>query len=209
MKVPGLSRIRATAPGTKERPRRRGGRNALMAIAAMLALSGLLRLGSEAGSAIASGSDAIEPAQTDAGTAACTTPDDLAAVLAALDEREARVATREEELADRLQALAVAETQIQRNMAALEDAESRLSSTMARASTAAEEDLKRLTTVYENMKPKQAAPVFAAMDPKFAAGFLGRMRPDVAAAILAGLDPEAAYTISALLAGRNADAPTE
>ena len=197
-------------PGAgKPARRQRGGRNVLMAIAAMLALSGVLRLGNGAGSAFASGADAAEPGPAAQGGDDCTAPEDIATVLAALDDRESRVAARESQLADRLQALAVAETQIQRNMAALEAAESRLSSTMARASTAAEEDLDRLTSVYENMKPKDAAPVFAAMDPKFAAGFLGRMRPDVAAAILAGLAPETAYAISALLAGRNADAPTE
>lgn len=192
-----------------KRGRKRPGRSGLVAITAMLALSGVLRLGSEAGSAFALASDPVEhdPAVTE--DAACTTADDIALVLAALDDREARVAARESELQDREQALAVAETQIQRNMVALEAAESRLAATMARASTAAEEDLERLTSVYENMKPKDAAPVFAAMDPKFAAGFLGRMRPDVAAAILAGLAPESAYAISALLAGRNADAPTE
>jgi flagellar motility protein MotE (MotC chaperone) len=47
------------------------------------------------------------------------------------------------------------------------------------------------------------------MDPVFAAGFLGRMRSDAAAAILAGLPPELAYSISVVLAGRNASVPTE
>jgi flagellar motility protein MotE (MotC chaperone) len=47
------------------------------------------------------------------------------------------------------------------------------------------------------------------MDPGFAAGFLGRMRPDAAAAVLAGMDPAAAYAISAIIAGRNARAPTD
>ncbi len=197
------------ASATPKPKRKRSSRNALVAIASMLALSGVLRLGNEAGSAFASGSGDVahEPAAGE--VADCTTEDDIAVILAALDERETRVAARESALADRLQALSVAESQIGLNLAALEEAEARLAATMARASTAAEEDLQRLTSVYENMKPKQAAPVFAAMDPKFAAGFLGRMRPDAAAAIMAGLDPEVAYAISALLAGRNADAPTE
>lgn len=209
MKVFGKVGVARQRLARKPGKRRRFGRNGLLAIALMLALSGLLRLGGEAGQAFASGSERVASEAGDAAVADCSTADDIAVVLAALDEREARVATRESDLADRLQALAVAETQIQRNMVALEEAETRLSSTMARASTAAEEDLQRLTAVYENMKPKQAAPVFAAMDPKFAAGFLGRMRPDAAAAILAGLDPETAYAISALLAGRNANVPTE
>lgn len=209
MKLMARLKPRVATGGGKPRKRRRGGRKVLVAIALMLGLSGLLRLGSGAGSAIASVASDIGADGQAAELAECTTPDDIAVVLASLDERETRVAARESELAARLQALSVAETQIQQNLVALEEAEGRLSATMARASTAAEEDLQRLTAVYENMKAKQAAPVFAAMDPKFAAGFLARMRPDAAAAIMAGLDPEAAYAISALLAGRNADAPTE
>lgn len=205
----GKAKTGVAGRASKAKKRKRGGRNVLMAISLMLAASGLLRLGSEAGSAFASGSGEIDSGPATTGDAACTTPDDIAAVLAALDAREHRVAARESALADRLQALSVAEAQTQLNLDALTEAENRLAATMARASTAAEKDLERLTSVYENMKPKEAAPVFAAMDPKFAAGFLGRMRPDVAASIMAGLEPETAYAISALLAGRNANAPTE
>ena len=61
--------------------------------------------------------------------------------------------------------------------------------------------------IHENMKPKDAAALFEEMAPEFAAGFLGRMRPDAAGAVMAGLDPKTAYTISVLLAGRNADVP--
>jgi flagellar motility protein MotE (MotC chaperone) len=35
------------------------------------------------------------------------------------------------------------------------------------------------------------------------------MRPDAAAGIMAGLQPQTAYTISVVLAGRNAKVPTE
>jgi flagellar motility protein MotE (MotC chaperone) len=47
------------------------------------------------------------------------------------------------------------------------------------------------------------------MSPEFAAGFLGRMAPEAAAAILSGMSAEAAYGISVIVAGRNANAPTE
>ena len=59
------------------------------------------------------------------------------------------------------------------------------------------------------MKAEQAAALFEQMEPSFAAGFLGRMRADAAAAILSGLEPELAYSISVVLAGRNADVPRE
>ena len=58
-------------------------------------------------------------------------------------------------------------------------------------------------------KPKDAAALFETMDPSFAAGFLSRMPADAAAGVLAGLSPEAAYTISVVMAGRNANAPQE
>lgn len=202
-----VAKLRARKQTRKKpprRPRKRTRRDGLYVIALLLALSGTIRLGLEAGSAVASGAERVGQ-----GTPEACASDDIAVVLAALKDRETRLAEREGGLQDRMQALAVAEAQIDRSLTALEAAERQLASTMATASTAAEDDLQRLTAVYENMKPKQAAPVFAAMDPSFAAGFLGRMRPDSAAAILAGLEPEVAYAISALLAGRNADVPTQ
>ena len=125
------------------------------------------------------------------------------------EEREARVSVREAELEERLEALAFAETQITDQLQALTDAEERLRATIALADAAAETDLTQLTSVYENMKPKDAAALFEEMEANFAAGFLGLMRPDAAAAIMAGLTPEKAYEISVLFAGRNANVPTE
>lgn len=198
------------APNRKRPParrKRRGARGVLWIIALCLAMSGLIRLAAGSGPAIAGELAARARAREDA--ADCKGDDEISRVLALLRDREGALDEREAALATRLQALAVAEDQIAGNMAALKQAEDSLSATMALASTAAEDDLARLTAVYENMKPKEAAPVFAAMDPKFAAGFLGRMRADAAAAIMAGLTPEDAYAISVLLAGRNAEAPTE
>ncbi len=133
----------------------------------------------------------------------------VAAALEAIRAREVELEETRQSLADRIAAVEVAEATTKSMLAELQAAEESLLATMARSSEAAEEDLSRLTSVYENMKPKEAAPVFDQMAPEFAAGFLGRMRPDAAAAILAGLEPEKAYTISVLLAGRNAAAPTE
>lgn len=132
---------------------------------------------------------------------------DALPLIQALNARESRVSERENALEIRMQALAVAEQEIDRKMAALIKAEQALSATMERASTAAQDDVDKLTEVYSNMKPKQAAALFEAMAPEFAAGFLVRMRSDSAAAIMAGLSPDAAYHISVVMAGRNANAP--
>ena len=133
----------------------------------------------------------------------------LMPLIEALQAREDRVRAREEQIDIRMQALSVAEQEIERKLAALEEAESSLRATLALAQTAAEDDLSQLTDVYANMKPSRASALFEEMDPGFSAGFLSRMKPASAAAIMAGLSPEAAYRISVVLAGRNADVPTQ
>ncbi|WP_299618521.1 hypothetical protein [uncultured Tateyamaria sp.] len=131
----------------------------------------------------------------------------MASLLEALRAREASVVERETDLDIRAKALDVAQIEIERRLDALEAAENRLESTLAVAQSASENDLARLTTVYENMKPKDAAALFEAMEPEFAAGFIARMRPDAAAKVMSGLNPQAAYSISVIMAGRNANAP--
>ena len=128
-------------------------------------------------------------------------------LVTALKAREARVAAAETALEDRRQALALTEKVVTAKLAELKAAEEKLARTLAIADTAADKDVARLTEVYAAMKPKQASAVFEQMAPDFAAGFLGRMPPAAAAAIMSGLSPDKAYTVSVLLAGRNAGAP--
>ncbi len=112
-------------------------------------------------------------------------------------------------LADREQAVVVAEQRITEKIKELTEIEESLKATLARAEGASDSDLTQLTTVYENMKTEEAAALFGAMSPEFAAGFIARMRADAAAEILAGLSPERAYTISVLLANRHAGTLTD
>jgi len=114
-------------------------------------------------------------------------------ILADVQEREKRLREKEALIQERMAILTLAKSEFEENMIALEKAEKKLRETMALASTAAEDDLSRLTSVYENMKPKEAAILFEEMEPEFAAGFLARMRPDSAAAVMAGLESKTAY----------------
>lgn len=187
-------------------------RGGLMAIAVLLLGSALLRLGGNAGQALALANDEPPVAQAEpakAETAQSATMDDMTAMLEAFQMREARLKAQEDALRDRMHALKIVDEQVAQKLEALAAAETALRETIALAETAAEGDLARLTKVYETMKPKQAAALFEEMTPEFAAGFLGRMRPDAAAAILAGLSPEAAHRFSVVLAGRNANVPSE
>ena len=194
------------------------GRGALFSLAVLFLLSGTLRLID--GAATAASSDEMDkepPAKSETHETEAPKPDAsetmdvvaLAAAMAELKAREERVLASERALADRMRALEVAETTVDRKLEELAAAEQRLLATMTRSVEAAEDDIARLTSVYENMKPKEATEVFARMEPDFAAGFLARMRADVAASILSGLEPDKAYSISVILAGRNANAPKE
>jgi len=186
------------------RNRRRGRtRGTLTVIAALLMASALVRLGEGVGQAMARADDIVSPAvgsRTD-----CEKPEDLQLLLDELQAREGRLEKRETALEDRMAALALADQQIDRKFEELSEAEDRLRRTLAIAETAAEDDIERLTRVYETMKPRQAAALFEKMDARFAAGFLSRMRPEAAAEIMAGLTPEAAHMFSVVLAGRNAE----
>ncbi|MBE0454799.1 MotE family protein [Roseovarius autotrophicus] len=184
-------------------PRRRA-RGTLTVIAALLLASAAVRVGDGVGQAMARATPKA-PVDVLTGTdGRCEQPADIQVLLDTLKERESRLVTRERAFADRMQALAIADEQITIRLAALQEAEDSLRRTLDIAETASEDDLDRLTRVYETMKPKQAAALFEKMDARFAAGFLVRMRPDAAAAIMAGLSPEAAHMFSVVLAGRNA-----
>ncbi|WP_157577833.1 MotE family protein [Roseivivax halodurans] len=200
------TRKQARRPASPRRGRKRG---TLALIGGLFITSALLRAGEEGIQfmALAAEGAASEEGGMTAHEENADPNGKAGALLEALRERESRLDKRERDLLIRMQALRVAETQIDERMTALADAEQQLRETLALAQSAAENDLKQLTDVYAQMKPRQAAALFEQMDPEFAAGFLGRMPPQSAAAIMAGLSPDAAYRVSVMLAGRNADVP--
>ncbi len=182
------------------------GRGALAVIGLLFLSSGALRFGSGVGEALAMETEVQAPPDLPEPQVCEALPASLATALSA---REAAVSLGELALKDRIAALALAEATITQRLAELQAAEDALARTLSIADEAAEQDLARLTTVYETMKPKDAAALFETMAPAFAAGFLGRMQSQAAAAVLSGLKPETAYQISLVIAGRNAEAPTE
>ena len=184
--------------------RRKSGRGTLNIIAALLVVSALIR-------GIATGTPVIAEelaGGTDVEELVIAEPEGPDALLAAFKAREERLITRENQVADRMQALRVMDNAISAQLAALEQADAALRETLALAETAASDDLARLATVYENMKPRDAASLFTEMAPDFAAGFLGLMDPTAAAAIMTELAPDVAHSFSVMLASRNAGVPT-
>lgn len=185
--------------------KRRSG-HVLGVIAGLLVVSGGLRLAMGVGPAIAFAEGAMPemPAEETVPTQVAVEP-----LIAALSAREARIAQRESAIDDRLAALSIAEAELSERLGEVEAAEQSLTAALALSETANDSDISRLTLVYENMKPADAADLFEQMAPDFAAGFLVRMNPESAAAIFAGLEPQTSYSISVIIAGRNANAPTE
>lgn len=195
-----------------------GGKGSVLVLSVLLFLSGGLRIATGTTEALAADNPmaAKDSEQADLplvpedriAPSSPMEPEQVMTLVEALKIRENEINERERQAKVQAEALATARAEIDKKLAQLEAAEKKLRSTIALADEAAENDLARLTTVYENMKPKDAAALFEEMDPEFAAGFMGRMRPDAAANILAGLSPQIAYSISAILAGRNAEVPT-
>jgi flagellar motility protein MotE (MotC chaperone) len=193
--------------------KKRSGRGALLILAIVFLMSAGARLISGTGAAIAREISQLAPSPDNTTSnnqgELCEPDSAMATLLESLRKREDIIVEQEMMIAQKMKTLDLARTEFTQNLASLQKAEKRLAATMAASSTAAQDDLDKLTAVYESMKPKDAAALFEQMSPDFAAGFLGLMRPDVAASVLAGLKPETAYTISVILAGRNANAPSE
>ncbi|MFO7856081.1 MAG: hypothetical protein R6V44_12855 [Paracoccaceae bacterium] len=196
-----LARIKDRAAG----PPSLRGPGALLLLALCFAGSAIARAADPDGALVAA---AVDRASIATPSGACPAPEP-GSLLAAIREREDQLDERAGVLADRARVLEAAERRFRAEAVALEDAERRLAATLAIADEAAEDDVGRLVAVYESMKPKSAARIFESMDVVFAAGFLARMDREAAAEILAELPPERAYAVSAVIAGRNAAAPTE
>jgi flagellar motility protein MotE (MotC chaperone) len=131
------------------------------------------------------------------------------ALLTAIRARETQLDAEEGRLADRAQTLSVAEKKLAEQLAAFDTAQKNLEKTLAMADEAAERDIARMTTVYENMKPADAARIFERMDVNFAAGLLSRMRPEIAADVLTGMNADSAYAVTLTIASRNAAVPKQ
>jgi len=184
----------------------KGQKQVLVTVAFLLLMSGGVRIAIGMGPAMAFAEARAEeqPIQQEVKPA-----ENVDLVLSALNEREQRISERELAIDDRLRALSVAEEELSERLYELQAAEDSLLAALALSETANDDDIARLTVVYENMKPADAVGLFEQMAPEFASGFLVRMQPAAAANIMAGLDPQTAYSVSAIIAGRNANAPTQ
>ncbi|TFL18440.1 MotE family protein [Jannaschia formosa] len=175
-------------------------------ILTVLALSALARIVS---ASIATAETDPPPPEPSAAALLCPPSSEVSDLLRAIAVRDAELEERERAVALREQDMRVARQEIRASLDEMTAARSALEARMFVSDRASQEDVTRLVSVYEGMKPKDAALLFETMDADFAAGFLAQMQPEAASAIFSNLTPEKAYALSVWIAGRNANAAQE
>ncbi len=126
------------------------------------------------------------------------------ALLGAIRERSEALDARTVRVEDRIRVLEIIEKRVEERITELQKNKDALSSLVAFADEAAEQDIALLSKMYEQMKPKKAGEIFNKMDPTFAAGFLTEMNSESAALILTNMSTDKAYQTSMIIASRNA-----
>lgn len=133
----------------------------------------------------------------------------LATLLGA--ERQS-LAERQTELDLRAQMLAAAEKKAGEQLARLEQARQDVSALLDRRAAMAKADLQRLVSIYENMKPKDAARLLNETDPEILVDLLDLMQERRSAPILAEMDAAKVNQLTRTLALRRVlpgDRPTK
>ena len=150
-----------------------------------------------------------KPSQDDSGAKLADAPDSEALcltgdVLAVLQTDKANIAERMAAVEVREKALATLEAKLSEQMELIDAANDKMEAQLGEMKSVANEDITHLVKMYQTMKPKQAAAIFESMDAAFAAGFLREMNGERAGLIMANMDSRKSYSISAIMASKNA-----
>ncbi len=125
-------------------------------------------------------------------------------MLLSVNEKLAYFEKREEEFLAKQAAFKSMQKRMQQQMEAIKKAKAELDFGVRDRTKLAEQDIVHLTTMYQTMKPKQAAAIFNEMDVNFAAGFLRKMKSNQAGLILSNMEAKKAYQISLIIASKRA-----
>jgi flagellar motility protein MotE (MotC chaperone) len=124
-----------------------------------------------------------------------------------LSQRRKEIDQREQEVKQREVLLAAAEKRLEGKIAELKDVQSQIEGLIRKYNAQEEAEIKRLVTIYESMKPKDAARIFDQLDLKILLGIIERMREAKSSPIIAQMTPERAKEITTQIAQRR-DMPT-
>jgi flagellar motility protein MotE (MotC chaperone) len=128
------------------------------------------------------------------------------AVLERLQERRGTLEGRSQELDTREGLLKAAERKIDDRLGELKEIESRMDAGTRTRKEEADRQMKMLVTMYETMKPKEAARVFDRLALGVLVPIATTMKPQRMSEILAAMSPEAAEKLTVALASKSAEA---
>jgi flagellar motility protein MotE (MotC chaperone) len=129
------------------------------------------------------------------------------AVLERLQERRLELEKHARELEMRESLVKAAEKRIEARIGELKELEARINGAVKKKEEAEIARLKNLVTMYENMKPKEAARVFERMDVTVLLEIASQINPRRMSEILAQMSPDAAEKLTVALASRAKDKP--
>jgi len=124
------------------------------------------------------------------------------AVLERLQERRAELEARAKEIEMRESLLKAAEKRLEGRFAELKDLEARVNNSLQQRDEAEAARFKNVVTMYENMKPKDAAKIFDRLDVKMLVEVAKEINPRRMSDILAQMSPDAAQQLTVELATR-------
>jgi flagellar motility protein MotE (MotC chaperone) len=125
-----------------------------------------------------------------------------------LGARRGQIDDRERMLDTQLQLLAAAETKVDAKMKALNGVKAAIQALLGQADQQQQAEIDRLVTVYEKMKPANAAAVFATLDDKVRIPVAAKMKVAALSQILAQMQPADAKKLTESLAHRYSAAET-
>ena len=156
---------------------------------------------------VAAGSDDPEPAEAGPATEfAAFDLDEMTRseweVLQQLSERRAALDRRERDLDHRDQLVAVAERRLEEKMRELEQLRGRIEAMLGQIDEDREAQILGLVSIYESMRPSDAASIFNGLEMEILIDVVERMRGQKSAPILAAMNPERARQVTTELAQR-------
>ena len=127
------------------------------------------------------------------------------AILDSLGERRKELEEREKELDLRENLLKAAEQRLEQRIAELKDLEARITAVEADRKGEDDERIKNVVTMYESMKPKDAARIFNRLDMSVVSKVASLMSARQMALVLAEMDSEVAQRLTLELSAKSVD----
>jgi len=124
------------------------------------------------------------------------------AVLESLNQRRQELEARARELDVRENLLAATEKRIEARLAEIKEAEARINATVHKKDEAEAARFKGLVSMYENMKPKDAAKIFDRLDMRVLIELAAQINPRRMSDILAQMSPDVAERLTGEIAAR-------